>query len=427
MKRVFLITVALLVALAVNVIFFGSWPAWITWCLFAAIAAAMMRLYQAAVKPMSTLANGMDLVNGQDFNNRLVNVGQPDADRLVGMFNRMMDRIKEERQRKEETNLFLEQVIEASPSGIVILDYDGYVARWNPAASELLDLTDSSVGMNPADMDGELWHAVAAIAKGRSETVRLSDNRIFRVARRSFIDRGFVRSFVVIDSLTEDMHGAEKDAYGKVIRMMAHEVNNSMAGVKSLLETLSEMLAEDDAITEVIESCRERCVSMSSFITSYADVVKIPEPVLHPLELNAFIRRQLPFLEGLAASVRITLALCDGTAYVMADEVLLGQVLVNVVKNAVESAQAAGKDDPHVEIATSVSGMTTLTVADNGYGVSPDVAGKLFTPFFSTKRSGRGLGLMCVSEILRRHSARFSLSTSSADGLTRFKMHFNNL
>lgn len=425
MKRMLALMVLLIALLALDIMMFDRWPCWIAWCLLGGMTVNVAMLYIVVMRPINTLINGMDLVRGQDFNSRLVSVGQADADKLVDLFNRMMDRIKEERQRKEETGLFLEQLIEASPSGIVLLDYDGKVMKGNPVAHRLLDMTEDTFGKVPSQLSGELWSAIGTLGRGDSATVRLSDNRIFRVSYLSFMDRGFVRPFIVIDTLTEDMHRAEKDAYGKVIRLMAHEVNNSMAGVKSLLETLADYMSGDSVITEVIDSCRDRCVSMSSFITAYADVVKIPEPEPRRCDLNGLVRRQHPFLEGLAAAaggVPVSLRLSDEPVEVMADEVLIGQVLVNIVKNAAESAASTTSFAPSVEISTSSDGV--LTVTDNGAGISQEVAGQLFTPFFSTKRSGRGLGLMCVSEILRRHSARFSLSTSPDDHLTRFTIRF---
>lgn len=436
MKWSFTLLALLLVAMAAVSVFFPSAPQWIVWMLLGMMALAMIWLYRTVISPMNALATGVELVRGQDFTSRLVKVGYPGADRLVDLFNRMLERIKEERLSKEETNMFLEQLIEASPTGIVILDFEGRVVRGNPVARELLGEETEIRGKLPSENEGELWRAVSSVPLGGSATVRLSDNRIFRVAHLWFMDRGFRRPFLVIETLTDEMHRAEKDAYGKVIRMLAHEVNNSMAGVKSLLETLSEIMTDDDGMKELVESCRDRCQAMSAFITSYADVVRIPSPTMRPVELNSFLQRQLPFLEGLAASagnIAIELDLSDSPVEISGDEVLLGQVMVNVVKNALESVsvfrrntydRSAGDYRGKVVISTYAVHPRTLVVTDNGVGVSGEVAGKLFTPFFSTKPDGQGIGLMCVGEILRRHGARYSLVTSPADRLTRFTVRF---
>lgn len=124
MKPLFAAAALSVITLGVQLFLFPSLPMWITGILLALVTVMLALLYRSVVSPMATLATGVDLVREQDFNSRLVKVGQADADRLVDLFNRMMDRIKEERLGKEEKNLFLEQLIEASPSGIVILDFD---------------------------------------------------------------------------------------------------------------------------------------------------------------------------------------------------------------------------------------------------------------------------------------------------------------
>lgn len=428
MKRVFLLAVVALLALSVRLILILPLEEWRVWTLLALLAVALWWLYRATVRPMAALAKGVELLKAQDFNSRLVRVGQPDADRVVTLFNTLMDRIAQERRSKEEKNLFLDQIIQASPSGIIILDFDGNAVKINPAGLALLGTAADWQGKPLSSLPGEAAQAIAAVAQGETHTVRLADNRILRVAHLTFIDRGFTRPFVVVDTLTDEMHRAEKAAYGNVIRMIAHEVNNSMAGVQSLMQALAEELPPPSPYGELVESCRQRCASMSGFITAYADVVKLPNPVLRPVDLTSALRRQLPFLESLGAPHGIVVRLRVNEAaapHVMLDEALFGQVMVNLVKNAVESLLSRPRSPkefaPWVEIATDG---TTLTVTDNGPGISPTAARSLFTPFFTTKPNGQGIGLMCVAEILRRHSATFSLTTSPATHLTTFAINF---
>lgn len=119
-------------------------------------------------------------------------------------------------------------------------------------------------------------------------------------------------------------------------------------------------------------------------------------------------------------SVKITAVMSDRPVTVLADRVLLEQVVVNIVKNAIESVVPQGGE---VRIATH-SEWPGIEVVDNGAGISEMVSQKLFTPFFSTKANGQGLGLMLVSELLRRHGCGFSLRTDASDGLTRFVIRF---
>lgn len=408
MRATIIFTLASLLscALATECLLLSATPQWMIAATATALVLCLIFLYIAVVRPMKTIANGMDLLRGQDFSSRLSKVGQPDADRLVEMFNTMMEQLKQERLRQHEQNAFLSLLIEASPMGILIYDFDGNLTMMNPAAERIVH--------------GELAEAIKTVKPGERVTIRLGDNSIFRVSRLWFMEMGFRRPFVLIESLTDEVRRAEKDAYGKVIRMIAHEVNNTMAGVKSLLESLADIMAEESDMHELIASCHERCNSMSRFITSYADVVKMPEAHLVPCDINECLRRQIPFLEGLFRP-GITLSFNPSAQPAMAhiDTVLLEQAVVNIVKNAIESiAPRQG----NVSITVS-SNPPVIDIDDNGSGISPEIAGKLFTPFLSTKPDGQGIGLLCISEALRRHNATFSLTTV-APALTRFHIRF---
>ena len=118
---------------------------------------------------------------------------------------------------------------------------------------------------------------------------------IYRCSRLTFIDRGFAHPFILIESLTFEVIKAEKKAYEKVIRMIAHEVNNSFAGISSTLESINEVLetmSDTDELQEVMKVCIERNMSLSKFITNFADVVKIPEPQLSLVDLNKRVDRK---------------------------------------------------------------------------------------------------------------------------------------
>lgn len=381
--------------------------------------ALLLWLFLSLVRPFSTLSAGMDLVAAQDFASRLSPVGQVDADRLVAMFNKMMLRLKAERLSLEEKNHFLHLLIESSPLGIAILDFDGRISETNPAIMRMLgaDDVDQLRGRTFDELaaGNEIARAVASLAPGEEKTFRLSDTDIVRCSRRSFIDSGFPHPFVIVESVTEEIIAAEKAAYGKVIRIISHEVNNTLAGVTSVLQTIADSMRSDSTAADVVttaESCVDRCRSLGSFISSYSDVVKIPYPVLLPVDLASALEALRPFLESMMPrNIALRCDIEPVDAPVMADTVQIEQAVVNIVKNAVESI--GNRQDSNITVGLSRQGKNVvLTVSDDGPGIVPDAQGKLFTPFFSTKPGGRGLGLMFVAEILRRHGAAFSLTTA---------------
>lgn len=379
-------------------------------------------MYFALVRPVSSILLGMDLIKGHDFGSRLAKVGQLDAEKLIDLFNTMMTNIKNERVYRQEQNYFMEQLIDASPIGIIMLDLEGKVSQTNQAAVKMLGLGsyDEMKYRAPEAIDSPLARSLSQLADGESRTLRLADTIIYRCSSLSFIDTGLPRRFYLIESLTDEVMEAEKQAYEKVIRMIAHEVNNTVTGVSSLLEAAAAVFeATDEELFEALSSCRERIEGLSAFITSYANLVKIPPLQLEAVDINEQLMLNMPFLESIGAprGVKLTAHLSDKPVPAAIDRVLMEQVIVNVVKNAVESIGHYGE----VIISTTP---TALTVTDNGAGISPEVASHIFSPFYSTKPDGQGLGLMFVNEVLRRHGFRFSLATDPADGLTRFTIRF---
>ena len=389
-----------------------------------ALAVVLMTwLYRRIVHPMRIVGNGMQLLREQDFSSRLRNVGEPEVDNIVAVFNHMMKELKEERLRLLERNNLLDLLVEVSPMGVVMLDFDGRITSLNPAAMQYLEYHTDYIGKTFAELSNDLAARIATMADNTTQTVNMNNANIYRCTRSSFPDRGFHHPFVLIEHLTQEVMDAERDAYGKVIRMISHEVNNTMASVGSIIETVSEELRERPDTQELavaLQACTDRSRDMSAFITRFANVVKLPLPCLQATPLNALITANLQFLESLCHAHDIALrpTLCTPSPTVDVDIALMTQVLVNIVKNSIESINERGAGNGEIAIETTAM-PPTITITDNGAGLSAETEKKLFTPFFSTKPNGNGIGLLLVREILTRHRFTFSLKTGS-DGLTRF-------
>ena len=429
--RIFFLLLALLLMVAWGLMFLimpikeVGWKFYLVEGIITLSLIYLVYFYHKVVKPLDTIANGMDLLREQDFSSRLKSVGQLEADRIVDIFNRMMQQLKEERLRLREQNHFLDLLISVSPMGVVILTFDGKVSMANKAALKFLEVDTEEDMLNKGmeDLKTPLAEEMSRLPKDTTETIRLSDSHIYRCSRLSFVDRGFAHPFFLIESLTSEVMKAEKKAYEKVIRMIAHEVNNSVAGITSTLDTVDDALQtmdDTDDLREVMKVCVERGYSLSRFITRFADVVKIPEPQLEEVRLNDRISACERFLENICQDHQVDLRmdLCEENPWVKIDTSLFEQVLINMVKNSVESIEEKGV----ITLRTSASPVM-LEVADTGRGISKEVETKLFTPFFSTKPNGQGIGLIFIREVLMKHGCSFSLRTYE-DGITRFRIMF---
>jgi signal transduction histidine kinase len=247
-----------------------------------------------------------------------------------------------------------------------------------------------------------------------------------RIQRSHFLDRGFARTFFLLVELTEELRLSEKAAYEKLIRMMSHEVNNSGAAVGSLLTSLLSLAprvpeADRDDFVEALSVSRERTERLNAFMKALAEVVKVPEPRLAPADPNSLARSVLLLLGPLAERHGVAVALDADPALrqVPLDAALFEQALFNVVKNGIEAAGRGGR----VTVRTSAAGRGSIEVLDSGPGIPPEVEAQLFTPFFTTKPEGQGVGLTFVREVLASHGFRFSLA-GPPNGPTCFSVVF---
>lgn len=376
----------------------------------AGIAALILLVlfYKRVTRPLYAVRNSVELLKEQDFNTRLRKVGNPETDSVVEVFNRMMEQLKNERLKLQELNHLLNMLVDASPMGVIMLDFSGKITSMNPAATGFL-------------ASEALAERVRELKNGEERTFRMNDSHIYRCSRLSFIDRGFEHPFILIESLTEEMRKAEGKAYEKVIRMMSHEVNNTTAAVSSILGSVEDALQDfpdTNDLKEVLKACVDRCYNMSAFITRFSDVVKIPAAQLRPIPLNDLITANRLFLESMCHTHHISLQLdlTEKECIVNADMTLFTQVLVNIVKNAIESI--GDKADGCITITTRPR-PASIEIKDNGKGISKEVEERLFSPFFTTKPNGQGIGLLFIREVLMRHHCLFSLKTYE-DGYTRF-------
>ena len=429
LKSLFFILAGLLIAVWMILLFIATqengWKFYLIEGIVTLSLFYLLYFYRKVVKPLNSIAGGMDLLQAQDFSSRLAPVGQREADRIISIFNRMMNQLKEERLHLREQNHFLDLLISTSPMGVIILTLDEQISMANKAALEFLnEKTEEDVLNKTMDqLRGSLAEELNRLPKETTTTIRLSDSHIYRCSHLSFIDRGFAHPFYLIESLTSEVMKAEKKAYEKVIRMIAHEVNNSVAGITSTLDTIDDALQsmnDTEDIREVMKVCIERSYSMSRFITNFADVVKIPEPQLEEVHLNDRVVACKIFMENLCQNrdIELRLELCEENPMVSMDTALFEQVIINIIKNATESIDTHGK----IIIRTSAS-PAMLEIGDTGKGISKETETKLFSPFFSTKPNGQGIGLIFIREVLMKHGCTFSLRTYQ-DGITRFRICF---
>lgn len=443
--RLIAILLLLVVAAAIAFALFAGegspqpWMYGVAQLIVIAVAVLLIVLYRKTIKPLNTLTGGIDLIKEQDFSTRLRPVRQRDADRIIELFNRMSDHLHNEELRIQEQNHFLDQLIAASPAGVLIMDIDHHVDSANPAMNRMLGIDSIGPyrGQLLQDTPLPLLRLLGTLQPDEGRILQTDPLHIYRCTHSSFMDRGFPHPFFMVEPMTEELYEAEKRGYKKVIRVISHEVNNTMAGITSALYAIQQTSTDsgDGDTAAMLSILLSRIDRMSRFITDYASMARIPDPVCRPVDACAFLRRVMPFLESLRGQRQIAFVtdIDENAGEVSIDQVLMEQVLTNIVKNAVEAFPDSSRDDPKDTGNGSTDACITVTarrgwwcVADNGDPIPEETASHLFTPFFSTKPDGKGIGLIVIHEVLTRSGIRFSLGTGE-DGITRFELFFKTI
>lgn len=387
-----------------------------------------LKLFRALFQPLDLVMTGVEFIKEKDFTSKFNEVGQPEMDKLIGVYNRMIDHLREERTRLQEQHYFMDKILKASPSGIITFGFDDEIAMINPSAAKMLQSSSESLlGKQLVELHTPFAEALSRLQIGESQVITAQGRRRVKCQKSQYLDRGFARGFILMEELTEELRRSEKAAYEKLIRMMSHEVNNSIGAVNSLLHTFlnykSQLRDEDRKDYETaLQVAIARTDHLNAFMRSFADVVRLPLP-----------KRQLCDLQELLESIALLMsaesqkrgivwkwAIDEPLEPIVMDKNQMEQVFVNICKNAMEAIDENGT----ITIRIGKKGRRSfVSIEDTGGGLTPEARANLFTPFFSTKENGQGIGLTMIQEILGQHRFEFSLD-SQLGGPTQFVIYF---
>jgi nitrogen fixation/metabolism regulation signal transduction histidine kinase len=357
---------------------------------------------------------------------RLVNVGQPELDSLIDIYNQMIDKLRQERTLQQEQHFFLDKLILASPAGVIILDYDEKINMINPTAEGYIGCRqDEMKGLPLASIPSPLSRELSEILIGETRVIQLSGLKKFKVHKSYFTNRGFRNIFLVIEELTDEIYSAEHAAYEKVIRTISHEFNNSIGPINSILSSLKFYSGELTSghrvdFENAIDVAIDRNLVLNTFVKRYAEVFKLPQPLKERCNVNDLMTRmeKIFYMELQAKNIQLKTNYTKKPLMVNLDVHQMELVVTNIVKNAIEAIE----NDGVITFDTN-STPARLVIQNNGTPIPTQVKKQLFSPFFSTKKTGQGIGLTLVREILNNHSFTFSLETKD-DGMTEFWVEF---
>ena len=385
-------------------------------------------LVRAFFVPLQLIQTGAELMNERDFTCTFIETGQAEMDELIRVYNRMIEALREERLKLTEQHYFLQELINASPAGIVVLDYDGKVTDLNPSAERLImHTTEQASGKPPRELGDSVGSVLEHLKVDESKVLALQGNRRVRCQKSEFFDHGFPRNFILLEELTEELRLSEKRAYEKLIRMMSHEVNNSVGAISSLLESCANYAGQIDRVdredyVNALAVARQRAQHLNGFMRRFADVVRLPLPDRRPCDVIDLLEDLVSLVqpELIKRKICVSWDVRQRPDSMEMDKNQMEQVFLNVLKNAVE---AIGQEGTITIRVGAEPPAPSVSIEDSGAGISPEIHQNLFTPFFTTKAEGQGIGLTLIQEILTQHGFQFALDSEPGKG-ARFSIWF---
>ena len=355
---------------------------------------------------------------------------------LYSEFNRIIENFRKVKLEKEMEQQYFQYSIKHVDTGLISIDEQGKVELFNEAAKRLLHLeyVQNIHGFNR--IKEGLADQFRNLTPGKQDMVKLvREHEILSLSIRAAefkLQEKHIK-LISLQNIKNELDEQELDSWQKLIRVLTHEIINSVSPITLLSSTLVKMFEEDGKpkkLTDLeegqienalkgLQAISKRSKGLSRFVDSYKSLSKIPEPVIGSVSVNELFEHILTLMKKDIEShdIQINSTVRPIDLEINADEKLIEQVLINLLKNAIE----AGKDENDFKIELSgyeERGNVKIEVSDNGPGISSEVIDNIFVPFFTTKKEGSGIGLSLSKQILRKHGGNIEVISKEGAGAT---------
>ncbi len=366
-------------------------------------------------------------LENDDYTIRFVENEGMQSERLLNhILNRIKSIIQNTRIEIQQKERYYELILNSISSGVIALDDNGFVLQLNRFALKLIDLEVFTHVSQLRKVSPVLAEAFKEIRPGENRRVTYTNERgsiQLLITASGITVNGKHTRLLVINDIENEMDEKEIDSWIRLIRVLAHEIMNSIAPITSLSDTLLEIHKTNPA-AHTPETIRQNTINglqvisetgkgLVSFVESYRKFTRIPQPEKEIIELNEFIQRMIILcsMEPNFSAITIQIQLTPENIRVYADPNLLGQVMLNLMKNAIQALQ--NRENPILRVVAEQlpTGNIRLQVIDNGPGIPSDMINEIFVPFFTTKNEGTGIGLSIARQIMRAHGGNLKVSS----------------
>lgn len=354
-------------------------------------------------------------------------------------FNEINDTFKVISREKETQYVYLQKILELVDTGILSFDHaTGEVAWMNESLKKMLGIPYLKTIHSLEKRDEKLYQEVVSLRSGESRIVPVSKDKStlkFVLSATAFQTDGKINKLIAFQNVNEALDETEAKAWQKLLSVMTHEIMNSVAPISSLADTLKNRLNHvsteagqaGSALEDLelgIDTIKRRSEGLLKFAETYRNLNKITQPNLRKIAAGDLFENlhhlMQPTLEK--KNIELEILLKDPRLEFEADVNLLEQVMINLLVNAMDAVKE--KESPRIILSASrESNKTIIKVADNGAGIAPELLDKIFIPFFSTKKSGSGIGLSLCKQILLLHKGSIQVQSVEGEG-TVFTLSF---
>jgi nitrogen fixation/metabolism regulation signal transduction histidine kinase len=419
-RFIFLLSAILVIAVALTVFLTLYWSYWplvlplVVAISMLAVIAAVKSFFRPVNETLQALRSGVASFKDHDYSVSISGRRDDELGALVAVYNELAGTLREERFSLFQRELLLDTVIQSSAVAVVIVNHRGVIVYSNREAVDLLGIGNAIEGENLGRLSERRSEMMAEAVRGRKDglfTLQDGDSsEIYHLTCRQFNLNAQLHGLFLFKQLTREIARREVDTWKKVIRVITHELNNSLAPIASLTASAKKIAASGsggEKLEEIYESIGNRASHLQTFIEQYARFARLPQPRLRTVSWPGFT-------EQIRRLVQFNLAGKLPTESAVFDPVQMEQVLINLLKNAHESGSEPG--EVYLRILQNRQGVL-MAVEDRGSGMEPEQMQLALLPFYSTKRKGTGLGLPLCREIVEAHGGTMQLFNRENGGL----------
>jgi two-component system nitrogen regulation sensor histidine kinase NtrY len=386
--------------------------------LLLALATLMRSCFHQVIRPLQTLSNVVSAMRENEYSFRSREIQEGDAlGDLAAQINALSGDLRKRRHRETETFALLERVVETMDVPVFAFDDAGRLQLTNPAAARMLGTPmETMLGTDAASLG--VAGVLRAADKGVVSLTGAAGETRWMVRRSKFYQNAIPHTLLLLSDVGGVLREQERQAWQRLIRVMAHEVNNSLTPIKSIAGSLRMTLQRSAAsagrpnavdMEHGLAIIDERAESLNRFLQGYSQLAKLPPPALAAIDAY-------PLLERVCSlELRVPVALtAERNVAIAADSAQLEQALINLIRNAADAAlQTSAQRPAEVQVTLHREpGLAVIEVEDNGPGITN--AANLFTPFYTTKPGGTGIGLVLSMQIVEAHGGTLTLTNRAA-------------